>query len=65
MRGKSCLTNLIVFHDEMTGLVYEGRAVDVFYLDFSRVFSTVCHNILVDKLMKYRKGKWTVRWVVN
>lgn len=25
---KSCLTNLIAFHDEMTGLLDEGRAVD-------------------------------------
>ena len=53
-KGKSCLTNLIAFCDEMTGLVDEVRAVDVVYLDFSKAFSTVCRNILIDKLKKYR-----------
>lgn len=28
-KGKSCLTNLINFYNEMTGLVDEGRAADV------------------------------------
>lgn len=29
----SCLTNLIIFYDEMTGLVDEGKAVDIVYLN--------------------------------
>jgi len=28
-KGKSCLTNLIAFYNDMTGWVDEGRAVDV------------------------------------
>lgn len=32
-KGKSCLTNLIAFYNEMTGLVDERRAVDVVYLN--------------------------------
>lgn len=32
MKGKSCLTNLIAFGDEVTGLMDEGRVVDVFLL---------------------------------
>ena len=62
MKGKLCLANLIAFYNEMSGLVDEGRAVDVSYLDFSQAFSTVFHNILTDKLMKYGLAKWTVRW---
>ncbi|KAJ7412657.1 rna-directed dna polymerase from mobile element jockey-like [Pitangus sulphuratus] len=45
-KGKSCLTNLMNFSDEMTGLVDEGRAVDIDYLDWSKAFDTVLHKIL-------------------
>jgi len=29
MKGRSCLTNLISFYDQLTHLVDEGRAVDM------------------------------------
>ncbi|GAB0181145.1 mitochondrial enolase superfamily member 1 [Grus japonensis] len=64
-KGKSCLTNLTAFYDGMTSWVDEGRAVDVVYLDFSKAFDTVSHNILVSKLRKRGSDEWTVRWVEN
>ncbi|GAB0193231.1 mitochondrial enolase superfamily member 1 [Grus japonensis] len=64
-KGKSCLTNLIAFCDGMTGWVDEGRAVDVVYIDFSKAFDTVSHNILISKLRKCGLDEWTVRWVDN
>jgi len=39
-KGKSCLTNLIAFHDGMTGWVDERRTVGVVYLSFSKAFDT-------------------------
>jgi len=63
--GKSYLTNLIAFCDGMTGSVEEGRAVDVVYLDFSKAFDTVSHNILLAKLRKCGLDEWSVRWMEN
>ncbi|GAB0207907.1 mitochondrial enolase superfamily member 1 [Grus japonensis] len=63
--GKSYLTNLIAFYDGMTGWVDEGRAVDVVYLDLSKAFDTVSHNIFIGKLRKCGLDEWTVRWVEN
>jgi len=64
-KGKSCLTKLIAFYDDMTGWVDEGREVDVVYLDFSKAFDMVSHNILLGKLRKYGLDEWTVRWIEN
>jgi len=62
-KGKSCLTNLIAFYNGMTGWVDEGRAVGVVYLDFSKAFDTVSHNILLGKLKKCGLDEWSVRWI--
>ncbi|CAM4635657.1 unnamed protein product [Lepidochelys olivacea] len=62
-KGRSCLTNLIAFYNEITGSVDEGKAVDVLFLDFSKAFDTVSHSILVSKLRKYGLDECTIRWV--
>ncbi|CAM4561181.1 unnamed protein product [Caretta caretta] len=62
-KGKSCLTNLIAFYDEITVSVDEGKAVDALFLDFSKAFDTVFHSILASKLKKYGLDEWTVRWI--
>uniref|UniRef100_K7EYL3 Reverse transcriptase domain-containing protein n=1 Tax=Pelodiscus sinensis TaxID=13735 RepID=K7EYL3_PELSI len=62
-KGKSCLTNLISFYDEVTGSVDVGKSVDVIYLDCSKAFDMVSHNILASKLSECGLDKWTVRWI--
>ncbi|CAM4583755.1 unnamed protein product [Lepidochelys olivacea] len=59
-KGKSCLTNLIAFCDEITGSVDEGKALDVLFLE---AFDTVSHSILASKLKKYGLDEWTIRWI--
>jgi len=64
-KGKSCLTNLIAFYNGMTGWVDEGRAMDVVYLDFTKAFDTVSHNVPLGKLRKCGLDEWSVGWIEN
>jgi len=64
-KGKSCLSNLMAFYDVMITWVDEGRAVDVVYLDFSKAFDEVSHNILIEKLRTCGLDEQTVRWIEN
>ncbi|KAK4823283.1 hypothetical protein QYF61_000443 [Mycteria americana] len=63
-KGRSCLTNLISFYNEVTRLVDEGKALDVVYLDFSKAFDTVSHSIL-EKLAAHDLDGCTLCWVKN
>ncbi|RMB97850.1 hypothetical protein DUI87_25328 [Hirundo rustica rustica] len=64
-RGRSCLTNLISFYDQVTHLVDTGRAVDVVCLDFSTAFDTVSHSTLLEKLAARGLDRSTLCWVRN
>ncbi|RMC14926.1 hypothetical protein DUI87_07103 [Hirundo rustica rustica] len=64
-KGRSCLTNLVSFYDQVTRLVDAGKAVGVVCLDFSKAFDTVSHSILLDKLAAHGLDRSTLRWVRN
>ncbi|KAK4831882.1 hypothetical protein QYF61_020029 [Mycteria americana] len=64
-KENSCLTNLMIFYDEMTALVDEQRAVAIIYLNFSKVFDTDSCKILTEKLMKYGQDEQAVGWIEN
>jgi len=64
MKGRSCLTNLISFYDQVTCLVDEGKAVHVIYLDFHKASSdTVSHSILLEMLAAHGLDRCTLHWV--
>jgi len=65
MKGRSCLTDLISFYDQVTHLVDEGKAVDVVYLDSSKAFDTVPHSMLLEKLAAHGLDGCTLRWIKN
>jgi len=46
-QDKSCLTNLIVFYNDMAGFVKKEKARDDTHLDFGKIFGTVSYNVLV------------------
>src|ERR1043165_5737992 len=43
-RGRSCLTNLLEFFEEVYERIDEGKPVDVIYLDFAKAFDKVPHK---------------------
>ena len=45
--------------------MYEGKAVDVVYLDFSKAFDAVSHSILLEKLAAHGLNGRTLCWVKN
>jgi len=40
-KGRSCLTNLLVFWDKVTGSIDSVENVDVIFMDFAKAFDKV------------------------
>ena len=58
LKGKSCVTQLLEYLEDITEAMDNGKDVDVICLDFCKVFDKIPHRRLLKKLEKYRiKGK--------
>jgi ribonuclease P/MRP protein subunit RPP40 len=68
-KGRSCLTNLLVFMEEITYSLDEGKPVDVIYLDFAKAFDKVPYRRLFSKLRSHGIGgnvaEWIEAWLTN
>ena len=52
MTGKSCTKQLLSVYDTVSKHLDEGKQTDMIFLDFSKAFDSVNHNLLINKLQK-------------
>ena len=64
-KGRSCLTNLLDFLEEVYDNLDEGKAVDIIYLDFAKAFDKVPHKRLAAKLKSCGIRGNILRWIQN
>ena len=65
MSGKSTLSNLLEYLEELTRLVDEGHAVDIVYVDFAKAFDKVPHMRLIRKCEGLGITGKTLSWIHN
>jgi len=68
-KGRSCLSNLLCFLDQVSGLVDNGFSLDIVYVDLAKAFDKVPRQRLLNKLKAYGiHGKlhaWIADWLVG
>ena len=62
-KGRSCLTNLLSFLEEVTEKLDARNSIDVVYLDFAKAFDKVPHKRLINKVRSFGIGGQLLRWI--
>ena len=65
MAGRSCLTNLLEYLEDLTKLVDQGHAVDIVYLDFAKAFNKVPHRRLMMKCQGLGISGKVLAWITE
>ena len=63
IKGKSCVTQLLEFLEDITQAINNREDVDVVYLDFCKAFDKVPHKRLLKKLHGYGIRGKIYNWV--
>ena len=61
--GKSCITQLLEFVEDVSRAIDDGEDVDVIYLDFKKAFDKVPHERLLRKLHGYGIRGKVYSWI--
>ncbi|CAH8436181.1 unnamed protein product [Dicrocoelium dendriticum] len=62
-KGRSCITNLMYANHQWVRALNEQKDVDVVYIDFSKAFDRVNHEVLLRKLRTYGIGGTLLQWI--
>jgi len=65
MKGRSCLSNLLDFFEEVYENLDKNNSVDIIYLDFAKAFDKVPHRRLAKKLQACGIGGRLLQWITN
>ena len=52
--GRSTMTQLISYYEELLRGLEEGKNIDAVYLDFSKAFDKCCHQVLLERVRQHR-----------
>ena len=61
--GRSTISQLLRYYDDILSKLEEGGEVDAIYLDFAKAFDKVDHNILLKKISCLNIGGKIIRWI--
>jgi hypothetical protein len=64
-KGKSCLSNLLQFFEEVTKELDAGNPIDLVYLDFAKAFDKVPFMRLFRKIESHGIGGHVLNWIKN
>ncbi|KAJ8018258.1 LINE-1 reverse transcriptase-like [Holothuria leucospilota] len=62
-RGMSCVSNMLLYWDNLTALIDQGIPVDVVYLDLQKAFDTVPHCRLLHKIQAHGIDGLVLHWI--
>ena len=64
-KGRSTVTQLLRYYDSILSMLEKGHQVDAIYLDFSKAYDKVDHNILIKKILSLNIGGKVIVWIEN